>query len=394
MNSFNPFPKSSPQKIGLRPAAHVSLPHSVQASNYWENSGLGTSYDSSALWSGLGEFYERKHFFNEVAGEQRLKLSATLSAEESNDFAKAFFQMQSGKCSKREILDYPFMMSKVIRSRDFQTCSIPTVCLSIGETCEGDAFFMPLRDTCGCSSHVSAEHALFDSLRETIERQHLLRFWLTSVASKKLPKEYISTTLKGCPSSKLYTLLSQVGKLVAIDISHSDFPGSAILTIFGGRKNKNVKYCAGMGYCETAAQALQKSLIELWQTYRFMDRFNASQIDLEEITEPYLLHFMQQNSIETFDTLSSVIEKPQTKNKESFNLPGLQNALNSKGLTGYFYLKQMEEGGETLYFSKFTSPNLFMHMNNSRNINLENLFSTDFLAQAIDERVFNMVPFP
>lgn len=40
----------------------------------------------------------------------------------------------------------------------------------------------------------------------------------------------------------------------------------------GGR---NVKYCAGVSYAAEVSEALEKSVLELWQAYRFMDLFKA-----------------------------------------------------------------------------------------------------------------------
>lgn len=377
MNYTNHTSFGTLRRIGLRPAAHASLPHSVQVFDDWEHSGLGTSYGSTALLAGLGEFHERRHFFSEVVGGSRRRLAASLPSGEGDSFAEAFVQMQSSTASKADILNREFMMTEVIRSHDFQPCRIPTVCLSIGETAGTDNLYMPLRDTCGCSSHSSANMAMFDAIREMIERQILLKFWLTAVARRRLSDREIHSHLNSAQAMQLYTSLKNRGNILAIDISESNFPGKAILIIFQGTFSA-VQFCAGLGFCRNVGESLKKALIELWQTYRFMDRFAKNRMQLEDIDEPYLLHFMHQNTSETFDIVNSFSESHEPTNDEKLDLTSLISGAKSADITGYFYLKEVTEGEDPIYYSKFISPDCFMHMNNSRNINLRNRFSAPF----------------
>ena len=45
-------------------------------------------------------------------------------------------------------------------------------------------------------------------------------------------------------------------------------------------------------------------------------------------------------------------------------------------------------------FSKYVSPDLFLHMNNSQNINLSNKYSKEFAGAILQSRLEKMVPFP
>ena len=50
--------------------------------------------------------------------------------------------------------------------------------------------------------------------------------------------------------------------------------------------------------------------------------------------------------------------------------------------------------GNTYLLSKFISPDLFMHMNNAKNINLSNHYSSKFKKEMIEKQKSIMVPFP
>ena len=103
---------------------------------------------------------------------------------------------------------------------------------------------------------------------------------------------------------------------------------------------------------------------------------------------------MKQNNTNTFDTVTRFTETHQTKSQLKFDLPGLTASLKKLGVEGYFYLKQVEESIGTIYYTKFISPNLYMHMNNSRHINAINRFSSTFDDLILESRANEMVPFP
>lgn len=393
MNLNDQYFSGNTMRLGLRPAQHVSLPHSVQVSNYWENGGLGTSYGQSSLFAGLGEFYERRHFFNDIRSNHTARLSDCLSKDEACSFFKAFGQTKKLE-EPTEIESHRFQVTKVINIKDYAQCYIPTICLSIGETCAADSLFLPLRDTCGCSSHVLSEHAVFDSIRETVERQLLLRFWLTNEAREKWTENLLNKSLKFLKSRNLYKILSYSGEITCIDISRPEFPGTALLTVYGGRESSTVKYCAGLGYATDANEALEKSIIELWQTFRFMYGFRESCGKVEEIDEPYLKHFMQQDTFETYLDICSCRESRTPHSNAPLTSANLISCLHQLGATGFIYLREVNQWPKPIYCSKFTSPDLFLHMNNSKHINMENTYSHTFHDLILRHRQEEMVPFP
>ncbi|QIM56522.1 hypothetical protein [Pseudomonas veronii] len=78
------------------------------------------------------------------------------------------------------------------------------------------------------------------------------------------------------------------------DISDARFPGVCILVVYGqSKENHHVNYCAGMSYSATLSDALEKSILELWQTYRFMDLFKSVDSDEKRIEDYYLRYFLE-----------------------------------------------------------------------------------------------------
>lgn len=225
------------------------------------------------------------------------------------------------------------------------------------------------RDTCGCSFHQNAESAIFGAIKELLERQFLTRFWLTKKCNGLVPSNEISNTIKATSAFGLYNTLSKSGEIATIDISDSNFPGVCLLTIYGSNApDKNVHYCAGMSYAENRATALEKSILELWQTFRFMNLFRVFRRNPDSLQDPYIRHFMNCNTHMTFKEIISNIQSPQHFPHEQttfeFNTHGLIQALKVQNIEGYLYIRMTKIGNSGFTFCKFVSPSLFMHMDN------------------------------
>lgn len=182
------------------------------------------------------------------------------------------------------------------------------------------------------------------------------------------------------------------------DISDARFPGVCILVVYGqSKENHHVNYCAGMSYSATVSDALEKSILELWQTYRFMDLFKSVDSDEKRIEDYYLRYFLECNLYKTYQEIIDVQVVADGKRSVSpveFTLPGFLSALNEQGVLGYFYVRRSMVNGVGCVFSKYVSPDLFLHMNNSQNINLSNKYSKEFAGAILPSRLEKMVPFP
>lgn len=399
ISSFGKDP-SLPGELWYQPPCVFDFPFCVEVGDQWHTTGSGIGTSSTSIKTAIGEYFERRHFYLEILPDTSSSLEKSLGSAEVEKFINAFGQTAAPDTTLINIASRKFNMSSAFRISDFSECFIPTICISLTHYGnERDNSVYPSRDTCGCSFHWNSKSAIFGSIKESMERQFLTRFWLTKQCVEVLNHDQISSAIKEMPSYRLYNALVKSGELITIDISDKNFPGACLLTIYGNNDPKrNVRYCAGMSYAENRAEALEKSIHELWQTFRFMNLFQVFGGDIDSIQDSYLRHFMKCNSYQTFEEITSHFTYvPADSGKRSpyqFDVQGMIEALRQQEIEGYLYIKSTLMNGTPYTSCKFISPSLFMHMDNSKNINLENDYSTSFLSSIYPERKEVMVPFP
>ncbi|OIN45833.1 microcin B17-processing protein McbD [Pseudomonas azotoformans] len=385
-----------PGIILFQPAGILGLPSSVEISDFLSVNGSGVGGGSNSIKTATGEYFERRHFYREVLAKERGCLSESLSGSESLGFAEAFIQTANKKTTLAEVSAHRFALSQVARASDFSTCFIPTVCISLSSHSVGDDnVFYPLRDTCGCSFHWCPNTAFLGAIKEYLERQFLIRFWLTKMCRSLIPATEARKLLASREVRHLYGLLSMSGDITFLDISDSRFPGCCILVVYGQERNdRHVNYCAGMAYSSNMTLALEKSLLELWQTFRFMNVFKATNSDEEKLEDSYIRYFLSCNAYETYLETVNVLECGGVGSIQDFTLPEFLLVLKQLDIAGYFYSRLEEINGVAGVFVKFVSPDLFLHMNNSQNFNLINKYSKEFESSILSTRLGVMVPFP
>lgn len=389
-----------PGEIWLQPPCVFDFPFSVEVGDQWHTSGSGIGNGSASIRTALGEYFERRHFYLEILQDSSSTLENCLNPVEVEKFIKAFSQTASPNADLRNLERKQFNMNSVIRISDFTECSIPTICISLTHYgTDDDNSIYPSRDTCGCSFHQNSESAILGSIKELLERQFLTRFWLTKQCIELLNPDEISTAINTTSAYRLYNALLKSGELAIIDISDKNFPGVCLLTIYGNNKpDRNVHFCAGMSYAENQTKALEKSILELWQTFRFMNLFRVFRNDPNSLQDSYIRHFMQCNTYKTFEEITLNIKHSHTPTHEQstlgFNIEGLIGTLRTQKIEGYLYLKTTNLNNSAFTFCKFISPSLFMHMDNSKNINLDNDYSAPFFSSIESDRKDKMVPFP
>ncbi|MFJ4348867.1 YcaO-like family protein [Pseudomonas sp. NPDC089401] len=383
--------------VHLRPNAVTPMPHSVESGSRWRTYGSSSGWTSDVYAAALGEHFERKHFYLDVPIDDTAPLQKTLSPEECHSFVKAFSQT-SIKTSVPAIAGHAFDLTRAFRIDNLTPCSVPTACISISHSNnEADNDIYPTRDTCGCSVHLTVEQAILGALKESFERQFLLRFWLTNSCTEKIEFHQACQLLQQSRSLPLLRKLKLAEELTILDLTDSRFPGACVLLCYGNcqQGNVRVKYCAGMAYSDHLSIALEKSIIELWQTFRFMQSHDHTQTT--HIIDPYLRHFLNCNNYDTYqliaDTRVSSIRRPTRSTFEPLSARRLIDTAKNLSLNGYLYLNNLNTQ-HARYSCKYLSPNVFMHMNNAHKINLENTYSTPFLQEIIESRLKCMVPFP
>lgn len=387
-----------PGALICQPSCLVSFPSSVEVEDSWLNGGSGIGDGSSSIKAALGEYFEKRHFYMEVMSNVVGNINHSLTRVEAEKFIEAFSQTNENDLTSAQLFSHSYNLTKVYRASDFSVCHIPTACISLNyHKIESESSIYPLRDTCGCSFHWCFEEAGFGAIKEYLERQFLARFWLTRKCQGLITSENVLEALCESRAKTLYQALHKSGELVVIDISDADYPGSCILTVYGQKNRKrHVQYCAGMSYAKTRAAAIEKSIYELWQTYRFVDLFLATERDIDEVKDPYLKHFLNCN---TYDTYKEIIRIDPCSMFASescpvFSFSGLLATLKAQQVDGYLYVDSLSINNDSYFFCKFVSPDFFLHMNNSRGINTRNKYSQIFSAQIVAERKNMMVPFP
>jgi len=400
MNIFNEIHHASSVDFELlRPSAIRHLPHSVECGSRWQTYGSSSGWSADVTACARGEHFERKHFYLDVPVNDSNKLSDGLSAFELNEFTEAFMQTSTHD-SGTHIHSHIFDRTTVHRVSDFTTCNVPTACISITE-CRNkiDNDYYPMRDTCGCSAHDNIESAILGALKESLERQFLLRFWLTLKFNKRLSYIEAGVLLNGRPSSTLFRELSRSGDLLILDLTDGRFPGTCILLCYGNlHAEAKVHFCAGMSYSDTASNALEKATLELWQTFRYMQSIDSEDHPNGEPQDPYLKHFLACNHYDTYREIFAATPYNTSEIVKTLDTPlncgSLLSTLRHLELNGYIYISQLPSTQSYMYFCKYFSPNLFLHMNNARHFNLSNRYSATFLNDVIAHQLTRMVPFP
>ncbi|MDD2102400.1 YcaO-like family protein [Pseudomonas putida] len=387
-----------PGTLICQPSCVLSFPSSVEVEDSWLNGGSGVGDGSSSIKAAIGEYFERRHFYMEVMPNVVGNINHSLTSVEAEKFVFAFSQTNDNDLTSAQLFSHSYNLTKVSRTSDFSICHIPTACISLNyHKIESENPIYPLRDTCGCSFHWCFESASFGAIKESLERQFLSRFWLTRECRSLIADQNVKEALFGSGAKSLYEALNKSGELSVMDISDPDYPGFCILTVYGqNNKQRHVQYCAGMSYAKTLAGALEKSIYELWQTYRFIDLFRATERDIGEVKDPYLKHFLNCNTYDTYEEITRIKLRGMaiTESRFDFSLSGLLAALKVRRIDGYLYVNSLILNDNIYFFCKFVSPDFFLHMNNSKGINTHNKYSQGFVDQMVVERKNIMVPFP
>ncbi|AQW69205.1 YcaO-like family protein [Pseudomonas parafulva] len=383
-----------------RPAAVKHLPHSVECGSRWRTNGSSAGWNSEVVKAANGKHLERKHFYLDIEVSDKNPISQGLYPNETAALTSALAQTAKEN-SKTEISSHRFDRTEVYRIVDLSRCSIPTALIALNSCSDtDDNRFYPNRDTCGCSAHSNLELAILGAIKEALERQFLLRCWLTKTCSGVISLSEATSALSGRASKKILKALSNAGDIAFLDLTDKGFPGRCVLACYGddSAKPKPVRFCAGMSYASDLESALEKSLIELWQTFRYMHSFSSTAKDINAIEDSYLRHFLSCNRYSTYSAMTSVTStSPKCDNEhaqQNFDTATLMRTLKTLKFDGYLYVSTTACVESIVYFCKYTSPNLFLHMNNSSHFNLHNRYSQDFQDQFIVEQLNTMVPFP
>ncbi len=390
---------SWPANFMLVPRTNIGLPELAQAYDYHRvapTSAVGNA--NQAICGAVGEFMERRHFYNEVTPEKELTISEMMPEIAALSYIDVM-QQTALNDFKGSIQSHRFQSNSVFNLFSHEFCHIPSIFISMSNHgLEHDNGYLPNRDTTGCAAHICFEKSLDGSLKELVERQCLLRYWLT----KHVKKEIVINSRPNCINDNARVLIDRLqrsGKLKLYDITIPDMPGYAVICLYGSSdSNSTIQYCTGLSYDHSAANALEKSLIELWQSFSFLHYSKVGGYDIDDIDDSYHKHFWLSNKYETFSIMTDVI------NSSSITLDHFIGQPTSSRLDLEYYLKTITNNlfvyarkealqSSNIYFTRVLSPDLFIHMDCSSPINFNNKLSCSF-PKMYEERKSNMVPFP
>ncbi|OWT74551.1 MULTISPECIES: YcaO-like family protein [unclassified Achromobacter] len=355
-------------------------------------SGVGKGH--SALKAGIGEFFERRHFCTAVSVDRYGRLTDLMDDDESAEWVTAL--QQTGDAESEKIKSHIFALTKVIDLRTDEPKYVPTCTIRIHPIHgrKTDDFFR-FHDTSGCAAHTDAQEVIAGSMKEQIERQSLLLFWLTGSCGLVVSREIVIEALKAY--EVLHRKLERQGVLEILDITLPGCPGYAILIVYRGvQKSAAIQYCPGLSFALDLPSAIRKAFKELWQNFNFLIAMNSRGSSPSSVSDRYTLHFLRSN---TFEVAEDVCRKTgltiyQRRPVKAYGASDLAAYIQRVFPISYLYLNSAAIGTIPVYFCKLLSPGMFLNMDNSQCNNIENRVTKPYAEIIRPDRMSRMVPFP
>lgn len=396
INIYSELMSSWPASVVLAPKLSRLTPSFAQVWDYERiapSSAVGSTVKS--VQGAVGEYLERRHFFNEIRAVSTRKLHEMMPESSANAFVRAL--TQTSQLTEEHVSSHPFATVRAFNAFTLEQVELPAVLVALDNfTADADLSFYPSRDTCGCSCHVGLTDSINGAVGELMERQSLLLYWLTGKANYEIVPDgktginYVDEVMRN---------LCSRGQLKIMDVTLPGAPGYAILTIYGTADKENtIKYSTGLSYAASFKAALHKSVLELWQSYICMHNFIIGEYEPEDIIDRYQQHFMSCN---TFSTYTELCDTTEFRNKpvqlsvfdgEAYDISDVMDFLQELTPNIFIYYARDLMSDGMLWYTKVLSPDLFLHMDNSGAININNSIYTAGTGIAAREKV--MVPFP
>lgn len=332
-----------------------------------DGSGIGTPMDASR--GAYGESLERSFFYRLTSGQSERSL-ASLDEEIRDSFVSCLLQNKIRRADGLE--SHNFQMSGVwsVYTGDF--VFIPTVFISLaGQELVRDRRFLPFVDSTGCAAHNKIESAFQNSFLEFIERQSLIYSWYNQECRRPIAVEHERLSPQ---ARRIFEALSSRGVVRFFDISCFENV-TVSLALFSSEKGP-VHFSVGMSASLKSLSAVEKSLIELWQSFVFVSE-NYDRPELQKGGQKlYHREFLNMNSSQTaykyrfFESSANV----QSVDAESHDFSKLLAEVKDISKNVFFFSRYGEIAGNDILFSKIVSPDFFVHKNIRQANNYDNAF--------------------
>lgn len=301
INVYSNLMSAWPATMAMSPKLNRNMPTFSQIWDYERITPASAAGETlKSIQGAIGEYFERRHFFNEIVTGGQKTLYEMIPPSAAKAFTEAFFQISS--LTRDEIITHKFKTVRAFNLFSLEQQEIPAVIIALDNiTAADDLKFYPDRDTCGCSFHGSLNDAIEGSLCEFMERQSLLLYWLQGKANTEISSEIVTGINH---IDEILLALRSEGDIRIFDITLPGAPGHAVLTLYG-TKNKisRIKYSTGLSYANSLKKALCKSVVELWQSYICLHNFLIGGYTDDDIIDSYQRHFMSCNKYESFTDL-------------------------------------------------------------------------------------------
>lgn len=394
INVYSNLMSAWPATMVMSPKLNRNMPAFSQVWDYERITPTSAAGETmKSIQGAIGEYFERRHFFNEIVADGEKTLYDMMSPHAADAFTRAFVQTSS--LAEDVVRTHQFKTTRAFNLFSLEKQEIPAVIIALDNiTAASDLAIYPDRDTCGCSFHGNLNDAMDGALCEFMERQSLLLYWLQGQANTEISGE-ILTGINYI--DEIMSALRSEGEIRIFDITLPGAPGHAVLTLYGTtNEDSQIKYSTGLSYANSMEKALCKSVTELWQSYICMHNFLIGGYTDEDIIDDYQRHFLSCNKYESFTDLCE-----NTLFRQSDVVLSLENPPSDNDLLSYlekisdniFVYYARERASENLFwYTKVVSPDFFLHMNGSGAININNKLYR--AGNGIKHREFKMVPFP
>ena len=396
---------SQPARVVLDATLGTRRPRYAWATSRTGASASGSGLAADSLVRTLGEYFERRHFYHEVRGQARGTLDACRQNEPGESLVGDLHHALAQTCQPDRLSllrQHAFRLSPVVRLPEWRAVSAPTVLFSVGGPgLEDDSAYLPNRDTTGCAAHFDLARALQGAMREFVERQYLLRYWLVGAGGRDVTPAALAGL---CPLGTLLAQhLAQRGELRFIELSLGEVAAAIVLAVYRGEPDGPVRYCVGLSCTADIGSAADRALRELWQSHVFLT--NMAEPGAEALVhDRYHRYFIECNTMDTARELLAGAPYADAEANGSLGAPEAGTCSPSDEAFAasvhrrfgplLAYIAQTTVLHRRIWCVRVLSPRAFLHLDNASHFNLDCAFSRDFAALIRPERLTRMVPFP
>jgi hypothetical protein len=340
----------------------VSTPTIYTTYNLFDAHSAGTGFGRDGLVAAIGEQIERSYFRAMVPVSGKLPLSQ-MGFSLSDSYLRALFQISTRNISTIEAHDFETVSAVSLLSGIIGP--VPRLLVSLDRS--GDREFFPHVDTTGCAVHIESRACFVGALREFVERQAALASWIGPWPAREVE-------MNGRLSAPS-TFFTDQGRLRVFDVGGpTQMP--VILSVFQSNdSSKPVQFACGLGAHPVGAQAIEKSLMELFQIFELTRLVAIGEVEDERV----LLRYNHPEMLFEWPFMAAenlpVIEFDDYKHLPAVGVSKVIEAFSEMGVELLYFSERRIIGGTSIFFGRVFSPDAFLCSMEHEEKNWRNTFS-------------------